>query len=770
MLGKFIAGWSDFVVERRWLVILLTITLLVGLMIPMKDLYFDNSNEMWFIPGDPALANYEKLREKFGSSQYFVVGLEAREGEKTVITRENLQIIARITEFLEDHEFVTKVSSLSKYQYINAEDDVLNTYDLIEDIETLSDTPEEMERIRNIMAGETLAHDFLITQDLRHTIIMARTLYKKGEIDHQVQLVRDFDGFLLEQKIAEKGYRIRIAGSPVIAENFLTASMKDSATTMPIMFLLIVVFLWFAFRRISGVLMPLVVILGSVFAVVGVIGMFGWALNSVNVTLPVLLMTIGIGDSVHIIVEFYHFIDAKKPSDTAAKETVKALFIPCFNTSVTTMLGFLAVATTHLRPIREYGIAAAIGVLIAFVISVTTLPALLSFLNPKPGAKRKKIQEGAIARLTNSLTPFAYKHSKTIVLVTLLIVGVSVWFASQIRVDSNFINSFKEDAKIRKDMLYFDAIYNGGYNLEFIVDSGKQGGVKDPAFLRRALALQNYLETLEKTGKANSMINYLRKMNQTMNGDDPDAHRIPDTRELVAQLLFLYSNSSPEEDLTDLMSFDERYLRLSVSVRNIRTSKMQALVDTIEEEIKTNFPDLKADIAGDTILWNNMSVYIQHGIVSSFSLALITIVICFFILLRSFKYGLFSVIPSLTPIMVAGGVMGILGIDLDMATVMVGAVSFGIAVDDTIHMMNRYVSTRKKGRTRKESVNAALTESGRALIFTSLILYFGFSILMLSSFVPNIYFGFFTGIILISALIAVLILLPAVMFLTGDKE
>jgi uncharacterized protein len=770
MVGRFIEKWSDFVVIHRWFVIVTTLLGLCLLIIPMKNLYFDNSNEMWFLPDDIALVKYEKLRDLFGSSQYHVIGIEAREGEKTVFTRENLETIARLHEFLEDHEVVEKVSSLYNYQYIKAENDVLTTSDLINDLESLEGTGEEMSAMEEIMRGETLVHDYLITKDLTHTVIMAKTVYKKGEIDHQVKLIRDLNAYIDELGLDAKGYNLRFAGNPIIAENFLTTTMKDTSTTLPLMFLLTILFLWLAFRRISGILMPLVVILGSVIAAFGFVGLFGWALNSINTVLPVLLIAIGIGDSVHIIVDFYHGIDEGMESSEASRHATQNLFIPCFNTSLTTSLGFMAVASTHLRPIREFGIIAAIGVFLAFFLSVYTLPAILTFFHPKKSRIRANIHEGFIARSTNRITPATFKHKWSIVTISLCLAGVSFWYASQINVDTNFVNSFKESSKIRQDMLYFDETYNGGYSLEFILDSGIEGGIKEPGFLKEAMRFQDYLESLNNTGKANSMLNYLKNMYKVMNNDDPAFDVVPDTRPMIAQLLFLYSTSSPEEDLSDMISFDERYIRVSLRIRNIPTSQMQGMVDIIEEKLRSDFPDLTAELAGDTILWNNMSVYIQDGIITSFSIAFVAIIACFFLLFRSVKYGLFSIVPSLSPILAAGGIMGFLKIDLDFSTMMVAAICFGIAVDDTIHVMNRYIVSRRGGNTRMQSVNKAVTESGRAIIFTSLILYFGFSIMMLSSFVPNIYFGFFSGIILITALVTNLILLPAIMFLTGDKK
>jgi len=810
--------WGRWVVEKRWIVILLTLLAFGALMMPMKNLYFDNSNEMWFLDDDPALKHYEEFRDRFGNGQYLLVGLEAPDGEETVFNEQTLRVITKLTRLLEDHEYVDKVTSLANYQFIHSEDDTLNTEDLIEDPEERfgvsgvqlvkrtdeaatadadadfdddagfdetgfgdeGDDEQEVttapKKVRSyadmakIMRGEFLAQDFLISKDLRHTIVSARVIHKQGMIDHHVKLVKDLNAFIAQEKFVEQGVKLRITGNPLISERFLTYSMQDQGTTMPAMFALILLFLFISFRTLAGVTMPLVVIFGSVITVVGTLGAFGWAFNMLNAALPVLLMAVGIGDSIHIIVEFYHFRNEGYEPKEAAAKAASTLWVPCFNTSLTTAIGFLAISTSNLVPLKEYGVIAAVGVFVAFLISVTTLPALLSFVKGKPEKTKKLVEHGFTARVTAGLMPFTFKYSKPIVAVGVLIAGFSIYFSSQITVDANFVNYFKEDTKVRQDILYFDDVYNGFANLEFVLDSGEEGGVKNPKYLKQALAFQEYLETIPAAGKANSVLNYIRKMNQAMHDDDPNFYILPDSRELTAQYLLLYENSSPEEDLTDLKSMDERVMRISLKLQNMSTAKMKVLVEEIKLELENTYPELNTVITGDLILFNSMDIYIQEGLVRSFSLAIGLIVICFFVLLRSFKYGLLAMIPSLFPIFFAGGIMYLMGLTLDLATMIVAAVTFGIAVDDTIHVMNRYILGRNNGKTRKESVHLAMTESGRALVFTSVILYFGFSSLMLSSLMPNIYFGFFAGIIIMTALAADLLLLPAVMFLTGDKE
>lgn len=807
-MKSFISAWADFVVEKRWLIIAMSFVGFAISVYPIfksveyygqlaeqqaqaseedefegggeinedfsgRWLYFDNSNEMWFLPGDPALVQFDLLKERFGDNEYVLIGLTARDQDENLLNQETLEVINKITQYLEDHKYVTKVASLSKYQYMHSVDDVLNTDDLVEDFEEMPEEPAAYQEMSKIMSGEQLAHGFLITEDLKHTLISARALKIKGSSDHLVELVSETKQFLADSGFEEQGFSFRLMGNPVITERFIFFSQTDMGLMFPGMLALVFIFLAVSFRTVTGTLIPFVVIIGSVLTVIGAMGYLGFAFNILNINIITILMAVGVGDSVHIIMDYYLYrAEGKSPKD-AAKASIEVLWMPCFNTSLTTGIGFIALSVSDLNPMREYGYIAAIGVFVAFFISVTTVPAILSFVTGSSKAPQRLAQSGIVARLTAQLTPFTYNNRKPIAILgfILIIGGFSV--ASQLEVDSNFVNYFKEDAKIRHDIVYFDEQYEGGMNLELMVDSGKADGVKELKFLNRVWEFQKYLESLDEAGQANSLVNYIRKMNQSMNNDDPGAYVIPEdqgqlTMGLVAQYLLLYENTGPEEDLSDLKTSDYQHMRISLRVQNMSTAKLKVFFSEIMDYQKKNFPDLKVAATGNLVLFNNMDTYIQQGLVNSFSLAIGLIVICFFLLFRSIKYGLLSLIPSIFPIVFAGGVMFLLGITLNFGTMIIAAVTFGIAVDDTIHMMNRYIQARRGGKSREESMEAALTETGRALVFTSMIIFCGFMVLLGSSLIPNIYFGLFGGIIILVALFASLVLLPAIIFFLGD--
>ncbi len=769
MFQPFIEKWSQFVIQQRLLVIGLTV-LLVGLSFyPMKNLYFDNSSEQFFIEGDPNLINFDNIIERFGDNDYMFVGVQARPGDKNVFNGDTLRLIAKVTEFMEDHETVTKVASLTKYQYIHSKDDTQATDDLIEDMEELDESPENMERMAQIMKGEKLALGNIITEDLQHTVVIARTQYFKGENQHKLKLMEDFNIFLAKERFEDQGYKLRVYGSAPVDNLFFHANQNDQKRIYPLMFLILLVFMYLSFRTISGIIFPFVVIIGSISLVIGIQGLLTWPFNSINTALPGILIILGVGDSVHMMVEFYHFRAKGLDPKTAAEKATYSLWQPCFFTSFTTSVGFIALSVTKLTPIRELGILGALGATTAFLLSVTTLPALLSYTKKLPEKTRQSVDQGWVARFTRFLPTVLFKYKKIIATFGLVFSLLSMVLVSQLSVDSNFTHYFKESNPLLQDFRYFNTTYKGADNMDFMIDSGKEDGVKEPEFLNELLRFQTYLEGLEGSGTANSLVNYIRKMNQAMHNDDPAFYTIPETRELVAQYLLLYELSGPEEDLTDIKSAEGRYARLSLKFQNVSANKTNQTLIQIKEKLRQDFPDLKVEIAGSLAMFNAQDTYIREGIIQSFSLALFIIGLSFFVLFRSFKYGTLSLIPSIVPILFAGGVMYLLDIKLDMGTMIVGAMTMGIAVDDTIHFMNRYIHNRQNRKNVWESVSNAISEVGRALIFTSMILICGFSVLALGELKPVIYIGLFSSIIMGVALFADLVILPAFLYLL-DKD
>ncbi len=766
-MKAFIRAWARFVTQRRWLVLGITLVVAGLSFIPMNNIYYDNSNESYFVEGDPNLTAFNQLLELFGDVEYLSIGVVAPESQTNLFTSETLTVIHELTEFLETRPEVTQVRSLSKYEYTHSDDGMLATDDLVEDFESSADLAEAREIIR----GEPMALGSLITEDLRHTRVVARVRYKVGSSEKKISLMKSVREFIAEKEFAERGYPLHLSGQPVFTEQFEVLTKRDQAWINPTMAVLMIVILFISFRSVTGMLMPWAVIGTGIILVTGIQGLLGWPHSVVESALVPALIIIGVGISVHVLVEFYHFRAKQLAPRQAAEEAVVHLWVPAFYTALTTAAGFLALGVTELVPVRQFAWLGAIGAMMLFLVAMTLMPALLSFVKPFSPKTRRVVESGKISQLTARLPTLTRNYRKPITLFGSALLAVSLWLIPNIEVDSNFITYFKQDNPTRTDLNYFDRVYNGIQNIDLVIDSGEEGGIHSPELLQKVDQLQAWLEAQPETGAANSLVDFHKQINQALHYDDPDWYRLPDSRAMAAQFLLLYDNTGPNEDLTDAKDFYERYLRVSIPIANMRSSETDQFLTRVQNHIDTQHPDLNVDMTGSLVMYNAQDIYINQGMYRSFMIALAIIGLSFIVLFRSLKYGLIALIPSVVPILMTGSLLVLLDIPLNLGTMIVGAMTIGIAVDDAIHVMNRYLLAKRAGSNTHQAVTRAMTESGRAVVFTSIVLVSGFSVMLLGSFIPYIYTGMFAATIMALALLGDLIFLPALLYwIDGRSE
>lgn len=758
--------WARAVIRGRWLVLALSIVLAGLALVAAQNIGYNNSNESYFVEGDPNLTEFNELLERFGDVEYLSVGVQAPQAHPDVFNPETLSVIERLTHFLENRPEVTQVRSLTQYEYTHAEGPVLATDDLIEDTKD----PQAIAAARERIGGETMAIGALITEDLKHTRVVARVDYQPGKSDKKMSLMAAVRGFIDEQQFAEQGHPLRLSGQPVFTEQFEVLTKRDQRWINPTMAVIMLVILFVSFRSVTGMLMPWAVIGTGIVWVSGLQGLLGWPHSVVESALVPALIIIGIGISVHVLVEFYHFRARGLDPKAAATAAIEHLWTPAFYTALTTAAGFLALGITELVPVRQFAWLGAIGAMTLFLLAMTLLPALLSFVSAFSPRTERVVDHGLIARLTHALPAFTRRWSRPLTLGGAALLAVSLVLVPQLTVDSNFITYFKEDNPTRVDLEYFDRVYNGIQNIDFVIDSGEESGIHDPAFLQRVAQLQAWLEAQPETGAVNSLVDFHKEINQSLHYEDPQWHRLPDSRQMAAQFLLLYDNTGADEDLTDMKDFYERYLRVSVPIQNMPASETDQFLARVEQQLAQHYPELSVDMTGSLVMYNAQDAYINQGMARSFLIALSIIGLSFIVLFRSFKYGLIALIPSVVPILMTGALLVLLDIHLNLGTMIVGAMTIGIAVDDAIHVTNRYLLARRQGSHTHEAITRAMTESGRAVIFTSLVLVSGFSVMLLGSFIPYIYTGLFAATIMALALLGDLIFLPALLYWVDGRR
>ena len=769
-MAALIRYWADFVVTRRLAILLFSLVLLPVMLFTGRPIPFDNTTERYFVAGDPTLDDFQILLDLFGDNEYLIIGFESLQDDADVFSPATLSAIVRLTSFLEAHPTVTQVRSLGNFQYTLADGDDLRTDYLIDDIESLIDDASARQTLRDIILSQPLAIGTLVSPDLRHARITARVEYRNDTAEHKVALTHDLYDFIATNDFDSAEYAVHLSGEPLLNERFETLAANDTAVLIPLMAIIMIVMLLISFRSLLAAALPWMVIGVGVLSVQEIQSYLGFAHSTVDEALIPTLIIIGIGVAVHVMVEYYHLRNSGKDSISASHDTIIAIWRPALYTAVTTSAGFLALSVTRIVPIQEFAILGAIGPLVLFLFALTLLPALLSYVKTVPPRTQTAINSGLVTRLAESVPDFTWRNKTRILWLGAGLLVFSFFALSTLKVDTNYVNLFKRDNPLRQDIEYFDATFRGVMTVEIVLDSGRSEGIKDPAFLGQVESFQNWLEARNSTGPVNSLVDYYKQINLSLHGNDPAWYRLPDDPVMAAQFLLMFDSSGADEDLSDIKDFDNRHLRLTVPIVNMRATAMDAELHVIENELQDNYPALNAMLSGGMVLFNAQDMYTGQGVFRSFTIALLVIGLFFIVLFRSFKYGVLSLIPSVLPILLAGGIVGLLGVNLDLSTMVVGAMTMGIAVDDAIHVMNRYLAARRGGASARQAITKAMHESGRAVIFSSIVLVLGFSVLTFGNFVTIIQVGAFGALIMFLALLGDLLFLPAILYwIDGEK-
>ncbi len=744
--------WGRFCLRYRKTVLAIILGITAVAAVQLQDVRFDNALEIWFLDDDPALLAHRRLIDTFTSDELVVIGFEAPD----VFDPEVLALIDRVTRAVEEAPHVEKVFSLTNIESITGRDDMIEVGDLVE----FPIDPAELPGLRE----RTLANDLyvgnVVSADGGFACIIARLPHYTDNFDYKVEAISAIR-LILE---SEPDTHFYFAGGPVFDERFFYLSERDSMVTSGVMIALLVTTLWLLTRSVTGVVLPLTTVVLATIWAIGWIALAGVKVNFVTTMLPPLMLAVGIAGSMHVMVDYGNRLAAGQEKIAALRDVYRELTGPLFLTTLTTAIGMMSLTISRVQGIREFGAFAALGVVGAFLLSITFVPVILSYLPP---LRRKHGPSGAVAMSGRSLArlhEFTLKRGPAIVVVSILIVAVSIAGASRVKAESAFLEMFKESEQVRIDTHKFEEELSGTFTIDVMVDSGRADGIKEPEAIRALDGLESFLQSQSDISSTQSVADYFKDLRRAFFNNDQSQYRLPETREEAAQYLLLYEMDAPDGDIREYVTFDYSQARVTGRVDLNSSAAATRTVNATRQYIAENFPDsLDATVAGVALLYTNMEDYIRESLIRGFSLALIAIFAVLCIQLRSVTLGAIAMIPNLSPIIVCLGVMGFAGIHLDSMTTMVASISIGLAVDDSIHFLSRIRHHIDKGQEINAALHDSTIEIGRALVYTSICLCAGFGVMMAGSFVGMIYFGMLSMLTIAVALIADLLLLPVVL-------
>jgi predicted RND superfamily exporter protein len=741
------------------LCLVLSLCLAAPFLIQLPRIQTVDNVDYFTVEDDPDVAFYQSIKDTFGEDEFFVIAFSSPK----LFTSPVLRMIAAITQELETIPEVREVQSLANVDYIHGEEEYFEVRPFLERIP--EDAP-GLAALREQALGNPLYVGNLVSADGETTaLVVFPRAHEAGDGSFRKRLIEQTETVLAKHK--ELAGRFHLAGWTMTNFSLSQYMKSDVAVFIPVTYLFITLTIWLFFRNVRLTLLALANISMCTGATMGLFPLLGITLNNVTTIVPPLVMALALADSVHIFAHLDKKLLDDAPAPAKAMESIlQRVITPCFLTSLTTAVGFISLVVSDIPPIKEFGYVASVGMIFEFLFSFLLLPPLMLMCRPDTiyTHQRRDIGMGAfLGRLSTAVQA----HARPItIFITILTLG-ALWAASTIRVETNLLEYFKPSSPLRQELSYIEPRLSGVGTVDISVEAGERDALRDPAKLAVIDRLQVFALTLPGVDRTMSFVDFLKDMNMSFHNEDPDFYVIPESRELVSQYLLLYDSDDMDEFITP--EYDQARILIRISEHS--SAGQAELIRALRVFIDQHEHDgLQIRVTGRAVQDVNTIDALVRGQVESLALAAAVITFIMFLALRSLVAGALSLIPNAFPIILNFGIMGLLGIPLNTSTALISVVALGIAVDDTIHFLTEYNRKRAANLPMREALQQSILDKGTAICASSLILVIGFGVLLFSSFVPTMSFGGLSAVIMITALIGDLIVLPAAMLSFDGKS
>jgi predicted RND superfamily exporter protein len=752
----------DGIVAHPWRTLLLGLALLGVLAPNAAKVKPDFSYRVWFHDDDPLIVAFDAFERRFGNDEATLVVLHSPSG---IFDGESIAVVQEMTAAMWKVHDVIRVDSIANFNWVHAEEDDIIVEPLIPDDQEL--TAELLAARAKLALGHETLPGWLISKDGKTALLMAAMKPSFGGSPDYIRIVKEFR----EMAAGFEGrgdHEIYLTGGPFVNDAFREINDQDLGRILPTVMLLTILFLLALFRRVAGVVLALVVVALTAVSTFAFSGILGIPFNNMTSIVPQILLAVGVADAVHVLVTF--FDDLRRTGDRrkAARHALRKNLQPTMLTSVSTAIGFFAFSTAAVAPISQLGILAGIGTLLAWVYTYFVFGPLIILLPLKARGKQRTAADEASPRGVAFAAWLQAKRTPIIAVSAVVCVGAGIT-ASTNEVNSDAYAYFRDDAALNIAAHFLEDNLGGSVPTEIVVDSGKEEGFKDPAFLEKVEAFQAWVEEKPYVTSTVSLVDILKSMNRSLHGGKQEHYKLPDTREGIAQQHLLYTMSLPPGmDLNDRVSVKNDALRIS-SMWDLHDSKrVCAAIDEMIEKAKGMGLDVM--ITGKTQLWQRMNPAVVRAFAVSLTTAIILMSLLMMLVFRSPGLGLLAIIPNGAPLLIGGGLLAAIGQHLDAGTVLVFSVCLGIAVDDTVHFLSNFNRLRGEGHEPESAIAHILTHTAPALCITTIVLVSAFGAFVQGQFIPLRNFGIMVAFILSVALLTDLTLLPALLLRREVKE
>jgi predicted RND superfamily exporter protein len=723
-----------------------------------SGLTFDYNFEHFFPVESDDAEFYYSHRDQFGSdNEFLMIGVREPSG---ILKREHLVRLDSLGRKIRRIEHVKQVVSIA-----NTEIPVINSFGVISIPAIRYDTDSLLSADLQNLSDRNQFEGSLISADKNALCIYVRhaELMPKPASDSMLTAITglvDRAGFT----------EARITGKVKSEIAYLNKTRYELVIFMSVSALLVVIFLWFTFRNIWGVVVPISVVLLSIVWTIGIMTVTGKAIDIMIILMPCILFVVGMSDVIHITSQFYEKVEEGLDKYQAIKVALKEVGFATFLTCVSTMVAFLTLNTTSIQPIRDFGTYTAIGVAIAYILSITILPwILMRVKNPS----QFKIHTVNVKwdRFLRKLLLKVYRNPLRIALGTLLILGLSVWGISRIEINNSVLDDLDENDPIKLDFVFFDDHFGGVRGFEMSVSSKNQQSLLNWENLQELQKLENYLIDTAGVGAIVSPIQLVKIFNQATHNGEPSWFKLPENKKEFNVLIDKVKPFLNDKQVRLIINKKLNQARIAGRIKEKGSKAVQKKSVRIENWLKSNSNGtLNYRITGSSDLIDKSNLYLTQNMLEGLSLDVAVLMLIIGLIFRSWRMMLLSVLPNIIPLFVVGGLMGWVGVEMKVTISIIFSIAFGIAVDDTLHVLSRLKVELDKGHSLPLAMRTTFLSTGKAMILTAMVIASGFSTLMLSDFKSTFYVGLLISLTLVIALVAELVLMPVlVIWIYGKK-
>ncbi|GAA0198755.1 RND family transporter [Kangiella japonica] len=797
------------------LIFVFILTLLAASQLPKFRL--DASGESLTLENDKSIDYYRQVNEKYGSDDFLIITWQPKNG---LISDESIDGLKKLTAELQEIDTVSNVNSILNVPLLG--NVTLDTDALGEEIPTLTSPTTNREEAlkefsksplyKNLLVGEggnTSAIQINFERDEKYfSLLDARDELRAKAKSEQLsstekeelsRLEKEFDAYskqasertsaiIADVRKIMQDYRdiatMHLGGISMITNDMLTFIQHDITVFGVGILLFIMLALFVFFGKIRWVLLPLTSCVITVIMLAGLLSFLDWRITVISSNFPAILLIVILALNVHLAVYYRDYISANPDSEQELRisTTLKTMFWPCFYTALTTIVAFISLLISGIRPVIDFGWIMTIGIVLGFITTFIIFPSFIQLLKKDSHTSGNSITY----KITNWIYSFTVNYKALIFFVTVGIIGFSAYGITQLKVENRFIDYFKPSTEIYQGMTVIDKKLGGTTPLDIVIDKGDEAslvaedefedefgddfdsGIYDPGYwftgarLKQVERIHDYIDSLGVTGKVQSIATYAKVLEQMNGGEYPD--------ELT---LSLVHQKTPEDVRSVLMSpyLSEEGDQIRINIRVQETNhdlKRAELIDSINDYIvnEEGIAQERVHFTGMLVLYNNMLESLFDSQIKTIGAVYLAILLMFIVLFRSFVLAILATIPNALSAALVLGIMGWAGIPMDMMTITIAAIVIGIAVDNSIHYVHRFKAEFTKDNDYLATMKRCHGSIGKAIYYTGVTIIFGFAILALSEFIPSIYFGLLTGLAMAVALFLNLTLLPLLLITT----